>query len=774
MPFDGRARVAHIDFETRSAANLKKCGAYAYFEHPSTDVWLARWCIWPEGEMPPRDALQPWAPGDPDPGTLLTHIYEGGRIVAHNAAFERCAWRWLRSRYNLAHWPEVPNAQWDCTLARCAALALPLGLDMATEVLGLPNKKDTAGSSLMMRMAKPRKVWSCAQCLTRGCAACTGGYVYEWNDEPEKVQRLGAYCDDDVLAECGLDNLVLPLSARERRVWELDARINDRGVRLDLPLIHRIIGVIDAATAQLNAEMKRITNGAVPKVSNAVRLVEWINAQGVPCKSVAKGEQEELLTLARFDDKPHVAYAIELRQQAKSSTAKYRAMLACVCQDGRARGLLQYHGAGTGRWAGRLIQPQNLYRVDADRDGSDIDHAIEILTTYGDPDDALAALDVCLAGIDRKTDLPLNAPMVMVAKCVRSMFVPDEGKKFVGGDSSNIEGRVIAWLCDETWKLDAFRAQDADPKNKALDLYNKSYCASFGGEPGHVSWLQRLIGKVQELALGFQGSIGAFISMAKNYGIKPSDIVLAVMSVTPADKWEAARERYHWKGVNRYDLTEEEWTALRIVVNGWRAANPKIVQGWWDIQDAAIEAVANPDTIVSVFGGRVRYLCARGFLWCSLPSTRLLAYYAPKLRETDDSYYILVDGSRVPKIELTPFEGLTILEDGGKLINRIKRQVLYDGYDGETRRWSTFAMYGGLQIENVVQATARDSLVDFMFEAELRGYPIVLTVHDELLTEVPIGQGSAAELRDIMQTVPPYLRGLPLAAKTWEGDRYNK
>lgn len=694
-------------------------------------------------------------------------------MVAHNALFERLCWRWIR-RTLKPYWPDIPISQWDCTLARCAALALPLGLEMACDVLQTSHRKDTEGGSLMMRMAKPRKVWPCATCFGVGCSQCIAGQVYEWNDDPEKVARLGLYCDDDVLAEIGLDNTLLPLSDRERRVWELDQTINDRGIRLDVPLIERCIAIIDAATTGLNAEMSRLTGGAVPKVSSVAKLVAWITAQGVPCESVAKGEQDELLLKARTDNLPHVEYAIELRQQAKSSTAKYRAALDCAGADDRARGLKQYHGASTGRWAGRLLQPDNLYRVDAERDGADIEHAVDLVESFTDPVDALAALDVVLTSVDQKKGTLLNAPMVMLAKCIRSMLIPAPGKRFVGGDSSNIEGRVNAWLAGAEWKLEAFRRADADPTNKALDLYNRSYCASFGGDPAKVKGVPRQIGKVMELALGFQGSIMAFISMAKNYGVHPRDVAPIVKAFASAETWSAARERYYWRGVNRYDLPEDEWVALRIIVNGYRTENPEIVQGWWDLQDAAIAAVTEPGALVPAYEGRVRYLSARGFLWCSLPSRRLLAYFNPRIVETDDSYFLFPDDSRCAKASLTMPEQLQALASGAKLVDRFRKRVDYDGYDGEKRRWSTFNLYGGLQCENIVQATARDLLVEFMFEAEDKGYPIVLTVHDELLTEMLFGFGSPEELRDIMQHVPIWAEGLPLAAKTWEGRRYDK
>lgn len=770
--------VAHLDFETRSACDLKRSGAHRYFEDPSTEIILARWCVALRGQVVPAAAMQPWpllrGAGAP-PDVLIEHIRQGCRIVAHNAGFEMLAWEWLRRRRPDLALPPVPLAQWECTMAKAAVLALPLGLDGVVGAMGLAQSKDMAGYALMRKMSKPRKVWTCAKCFGHGfgCSACGGaGRTFEWYEQPDEIERLGVYCGHDVAAETGVDAVLPPLTDRERRVWELDATINSRGIMLDRVLIERCLAIIDAETSALDAEMHRITGGAVSRISQAQRLVAWIRSRGVECESIAKGEQEDIIVSARAIGDPLVEQALEVRGQAKTSTAKYRAMMDCMCDDGSARGQLQYYGASTGRWAGRLIQPQNLYRVDPERDGADIDIAVDIVKSTPDPRRAAALLNLVLASTDPKTGFMANAPMVMLAKCVRSAFIARPGRRFIGGDSANIEGRVNAWVAGEEWKLDAFRAYDA---KMGPDLYNISYASSFGGDPSQVKGMKRQIGKVQELALGYQGSIGAYISMAKNYFIKPADICAAVKPVTEPEVWETARKRYHWRGVDRHGLPEDEWTALRIVVNGYRTANPAIVQSWWDLQDAAIEAVENPEAVVPVLHGRIMYMCARGFLWCALPSGRVLAYAQPRVVSVDDSYWILPDGARVPDAEVRDDpEMMRFLNSFAEYVRRTKRRVDYFGVDGPTKRWTRFTLYGGLQCENIVQALARDTLVEFAFEAEARGYPIVLTVHDELLAEVPIGHGSADEMREIMQRVPAWAEGLPLAAKTWEGDRYNK
>jgi DNA polymerase len=533
--------------------------------------------------------------------------------------------------------------------------------------------------------------------------------------------------------------LVPQLSARERRVWELDARINARGIKVDFELVRRAAAVVEYAKTQLDAEMRRVTAGAVRKCTEAKKLAEWITSRGIPCESVAKGEQEDLAIAAREIDDAAVLEALRLRREAsKSSTAKLLAMELTVCRDGRIRGLLADHGAHTGRWAGRLVQPQNLHRADPEEDGRDIEITAQILRTVMRPEDAYRTLD-----------LIHGSPMVAIAKSLRSMFVAAEGYRYVGGDLSNIEGCVSVWLAGEDWKVQAYRDNQA---GTGPDLYRVAYSRAFGGAAAEATGKKRQVGKVMELAFGFQGAIGSFISMGANYGMKPAMVVDVVRAATDNETWAKARALYSKPGTNRYGLPPDEWTALRITVDRWREAHPAVVSSWWEIQDAAVEAVASPGRVVRCINDRIAYMCNGGFLWCLLPSGRTLAYLRPELRTERSAAY----------------------REDGSSYERVKRVVSYEGFDGEKKRWDRFDLYGGMQWENVVQAIARDVLVDGMFEAEEAGYSIVLTVHDELLTEVPQGWGSVAELKAILSRSRKWYEGLPLAAKCWEDVAYVK
>lgn len=734
----------HLDWETRSAVDLKTAGLHRYAEDPSTGIWCLAWAF-SDGDK------GVWKPDTYFPQRILDHVLNDGKVVAHNAAFERAIWNKVLPRYigKQVFVPPMFIRQQDCTMARCAVLGIPARLEDAGHVLGIEQQKDKAGHANMLVLAKPRKTHP-------------DGRI-EWADTPERLELQYSYCVQDVAAETEIDTKVPPLSARERLVWELDQKINDRGIMLDVETIRAAGKVIATEKTRLDAALSEATGGAVTAVTQAVRLRNWISARGIPCAGLGKDNIGAVLRAAREAGDDAVLRALVIRKEgAKSSTAKLGAMLACVCADGRARGLLAYHGASTGRWAGRLIQPQNLYRTDPEEDGDDIRDVIGLLSGEISPANKAKAIQLLLG----------QSATVMIAKCLRSMFIAMPGTRFVGGDLSNIEGRVAAWITGEQWKVDAFRAYD---EKRGPDLYRVAYARSFGvADPATVTGQRRQVGKVTELSLQYQGSVGAWIKMAANYGVAPADVVEVVRIAVPEEAWFSVAMTYPHANDKR-GLPMNEWAAIKLIVKGWRDAHGRLVQGWWDLQDAAIEAVANQGAVVPVLDGRVRYVSARGFLWCSLPSGRVLAYFNPRVVTADTSYIEMPDGARIKIDDLRLGEQEQMLEDGGVLVRQSRRRVDYEGYEGEKKRWATMNLYGGMQFNHIVQGTARDIMVDGMLEADKRGYPLVLTVHDELLAECPKGFGSADELAEIMSTVPAWVVGdLPLAAKAWEDVRYAK
>lgn len=722
---------AHLDFETKSTTNLVKSGVHRYCEDLNTAAWLFSY------GFNPNEPKKRWKPGDPDPVELLEHIARGGIVKAHNAIFERTMWNKVMRRL-YPHWPELKIRQMDCTMARAAAIAHPLDLDTLAVVVGASQLKDKSGHALMMKMCVPRRF--------------NADGTITWWDDPHDVERLGLYCDQDVRAEEDVDQRIPPLTDEERKVWMFDQVINDRGIPIDVEAVRRCAEVVEYAKKQADVVMRNLTSRAVPKCSNDNAIIKFINAQGVECTTVKKGVQDDLMFLGDLHDKPLVREVIELRRAAKkTSTAKYKAMLNCVCSDNRIRGLLQYHGASPGRWAGRLVQPQNFPRVDYDEEGHVIEWLHDILINY-----PTAEVYNLIASVHGDT-----SPLIILSRALRSMVRAPAGKKLVGGDFSNIEGRVNAWLAGEAWKLKAFSDYDTiigvDKKGKALragpDLYNLAYSKSFCIKVEDVTKAMRQIGKVQELALGYQGGVGAFINMGDNYGLDPYQLSKPVYDATSAQQWDEVAAKYaHAK--SKHGLQEREWTALQVIVDNWRRANPRIVQSWWDYQDAAVEAVASPGSIVNVVNGRVKYYSDGRALWCVLPCGRMLCYSSPELvREV---------------VEYT--------DKNGEVKERIRSKVTFWGVDSETRQWKKDSLYGGLQCENIVQGTARDVMVDRMFDVERKGYPIILTVHDEIVAEVDASRDELNDndLQSIMSILPQWADGLPLAAAAWQDERYVK
>lgn len=370
----------YIDLETRSPVDLKKAGVYVYAEHPDTDVWCAAYAF---DDAP----VELWTPGQPCPVDIVMHVATGGIVMAHNASFERTLWRHvLAERHG---WLEPELEQWRCTMAMAYALALPGSLDNCAAALGLDVRKDDAGYRGMLQMSRPRKR--------------NDDGTYTWWDDDERKARLYAYCKQDVVVEREIEKRLLPLRPFEQRVWQLDQKINDLGVYVDVDLCEATRSVVDTMKKRLDAEMRVTTANAVTKCSNANQLREWLNQSGIACESVAKDEVEKMLS--REDLAKHVRKALELRRDGSgTATAKADALLAGRSGDNRARGLLQYHGATTGRWAGRRAQYHNAKRPDED---TNVDVAISAIRTRNLDamlllwDDPVSIIGDCVRGLVR-------------------------------------------------------------------------------------------------------------------------------------------------------------------------------------------------------------------------------------------------------------------------------------------------------------------------------------------------------------------------------------
>lgn len=724
-----------IDLESRSTINLKTCGAHVYFESDTTDLWCAAYAL-------DDGPIHVWRPGEPCPGAIREHVQNGGLVSGWNVGFERLGWEALLGpKYG---WPVPAPDNYSDTAALAAAMALPRDLSGASAVLGLETQKDLDGKALMLRMARPRKLSP----LT-------------WWDDEEKILRLIEYNKIDVQVEREIRRRLVPLSALEREIWLLDARINARGIGLDVPLATAMIRIVGQATERLNAELANVTGGRVTAATQVDSLTCWLDLMGVQTDSVAKAIVADLLN--REDLPEDCRSALEIRQEAaKASTAKLKTALACTGRDGRARGLMLYHGAGTGRWSGKLFQPHNLPR------GS------------GVVKDAPAAARHMMSGDADLVALMYGPPLAAVSDCLRSVIRAAPGHDLLAADFSAIEGRVTAWLSGETWKLDAFRANDA---GTGPGMYELTGAGIFGlpveaVTKGHIA---RQVGKVAELALGFAGGVNAFHSMAKNYPDVRMEVALAPL-------WEAADPERRDRAVKRYErclvrrdngtaeMSREAWIASELTKVGWRAKHPATVAAWAALEDGARAAVMAPGTIVSAFR-KVAFLVKRGFLWMRLPSGRCLAYGMPRTRaqvwarlrnpETGDFFE---ESEIVPKDRA---EALAV--KGDAVIERSARAAVTAlGVNSMTRKYERFALYNGLIMENAVQAIARDIMAAAMLRAEAAGYPLILTVHDELVAEPRWDFGCLYDFTRVICEIPPEYEGLPIAASGWRGERYRK
>lgn len=668
--------VLHLDFETFSECDLRAAGAYAYAMHPSTDILCAAYAATEGG----RPAL--WRPGDPTPPAVRAAAAGGDwRIIAHNAAFERLIWQHVAvRRYG---WPAPPPESFWCTAAQAANLGLPRDLDGAGGALGAKAQKDPTGRRVMLKLSQPRRPTK-ADARTR------------WTPEmaPEDFAHLYRYCEQDVAAECSIGDLMRPLSERERRIYLLDAKINDRGVKIDRKLIDAALRVVEAEQKRLNAELAEATGGAVGACTQTAKLTAWLQDAGVEADGVSA---HALKTMLADPETPDAVRAVlELRKEAaKSSTAKLKAMLNAACPDDRIRGSLLYYGAPrTGRWSGRLHQPQNFPRGD------------EAVTAMTDQ-----AVSMILAGNLDAMRLVFGSPLDVVSSCLRPCMVAVDGHDLMCPDFSNVEGRGLAWLAGEEWKLQAFRDFDA---GTGPDLYKVGAGRILNKAPEDITKKERQEqGKIPELACGYQGWVGAFHTFARLYGFTVSDE-------------EAAR-----------------------IAGAWRDAHPATKGFWYALNDAAMAAVANPGRRFEA--GPIAYKRAEGWLWCRLPSGRVLAYANPSIAKNDR-------GEDAVHYWGVPNPAKPIPQDGVS-----------------TRRWARLQAYGGLLAENVTQAMCRDLLAEAMLRLDAAGYPIALTVHDEIVVEAPHNFGSPAEVRQIVSEVPEWAAGMPIAVgKFGRQERYSK
>lgn len=677
----GKPSILHIDFESRSTVDLQEVGLDNYARHSHTDIWCMAYAF-------DDESVDLWVPGlEGLPDRIREHVRNGLEVIAHNVSFELALWNAIvKKQYG---GPSLLPSSCSCTMTMAYNMALPGALDTAAAAVGLGLDKDQGGRRIMLQMCRPRTE-----------------IPLTWWDTPEKLASLYAYCKQDVEVERQLYKKLLPLSAREKRVWLLDYTINNTGIGIDLDAVKSAMKLVEYEQKRLNDTLRVITGGAVSSVTEVAGIKKWARSQGVDVVSLSKADVIEVLMDEMLPDS--VREVLSIRQEAgRSSISKLSKILSASSLDLRLRNTLQYYGANTGRWAGRLVQVHNLPKPKI-KSEEIIDEAFKILRYNPDPETAAGIIYTITGSVSD-----------VLVSMLRGMFVAEEGSSFIAGDFSNIEGRMLAWEAGENWKLKAFSEYD---ESTGPDLYKLAYGKSFGIPTIEVSNAQRDIGKVMELACGYQGGVGAFQTMARVYNVTVSD--------------EKAEK----------------------IKNAWREAHPAIVSYWKDVEQAAIAAILNPglECPAGPKGRQVIYLRRGSFLMCKLPSQRVLFYPYPELREVITPW-----GS---KKEVLTYK--TVPSQTAKLV----------ADSANTAKWARVSTYGGKLVENVTQALARDILADAMLRLDEAGFKIVLHVHDEIVSEMPSMGISVAKDRfcDIMAECPPWAIGLPISVKSWHAKRYKK
>jgi DNA polymerase len=501
----------------------------------------------------------------------------------------------------------------------------------------------------------------------------------------------------------------------ELALWHLDQRINDRGVAVDMELADAAITAVAVEQKRLKRAVNTQTDGLVTNVSQRDNLLAFICAEyGVNLPDMKAD------TLRRRMDDPELPEAVKLLlairlEATKTSTAKYKALMNATSADGRLRNTLQFAGAQrTARWAGRIFQPQNMPRPDMKQPL--IDEGI----------DALKA---------NCADLFFDNVMRLTANTVRGCIVAPPGKKLVISDLSNIEGRGLAFLAGERWKLKAFADFDA---GIGEDLYKVAYGRSFNIDPKEATGQKRQIGKVMELGLGYEGGVAAFLTFAVVYNMDLDELAAAVYATASGEAMANALGMWKWaKSKKRtLGLPENIYVACEVLKRAWRDAHPNTTALWKAAGDSVRAAINNPGQTFDI-GEHLKVRRDGAWLRIRLPSGRYLCYINPK-----------------------------VADDG---------QITYFGVNQYTRQWGPIKTYGGKIIENCTQAFARDIMASAMAEIEAERYEIVLSVHDELITETYDSPSfSVAELSRMLATAPPWAQGIPLAAAGFETFRYRK
>ena len=528
----------YLDFETYSEKNLKDVGAYRYAEDPSTEILLVGFAI---DDRP----VQVCEPGDSRLNTLFDAIRKGATIVAHNAPFERLICREVGLKQD---WPVIKDSQWSCTAARGRALGLPNSLEDMAIAFNLMKQKNKAGSALITKYCKPAK---------------TGRK--DIRQHQEDYLAFKKYCVDDVDVARELDKVLPELTIEEHKVFLHDLTVNDRGIPVDVPLLHKAAVIIADLEKHFENESLRV---AGVRATQRDKVIEWLGQQGLVLDNLQAKTVEDAMLLPDLNNT--VKEFLELRyESSRVGTKKNKKMIELVCADGTIKGSFLYHSATTGRYGAKGVQVQNFGKADSDAMQDKVLHLIDT-----------ADAETFLKEFPR--------PLTAISKCMRGFIKATPNNHFLIADYSSIEARVLAWLANETFLLEAYVQGEDVYKKMAASIYNCSI--------EEVDTNKRFFGKQVILGAGYSMGPKRFRDRCKDFGV-----------LIPAS--EATR-----------------------IIELYRESVPKIAHYWKRVDLAAIKAVSTGQPVKA---GKCNFRIEKDFLKIDLPSGRSLSFYQPRLVQTD-------------------------------------------------------------------------------------------------------------------------------------------
>lgn len=757
-------RELSIDIETFSSVPLggqKSQGVYKYVEADDFDILMVTYGFGDE-ELVTIDLLS----GQQLPQRFIDALTDPTWLkTAWNAAFEiQC----LRQYLGI----DLDPAQWCCTMVKASYLGLPMGLESAAEVLKLDAQKDKLGKKCIDTFSVPIKPTKSNGMKTR----------YYPEDNTELWQSYLSYNRTDVVVEMSIRKKIafFVIPDMERKLWVHDRRLNDLGMRLDVPFIKRAMLMRDETQAKLVKETMLLTGVDNPK--SPKQMLAWINTRfGTEFKSLNKEEIPKILE--ETEEEELLVKVLQNRTQySKTSLSKFDKMLDIMLKDECVRGVIQINGASkTGRFSAKMLQVHNFtksYNI------YDFDYAKE------------QALKLSLSSFE----FMYGDVLAALSQMMRSCIIAREGHTFQVSDLSAIEARVLAWLAGEQWVLDAFAAGHdiyVVTASRMFDIPIESIADAKGNVLDDVA---RNKGKVAVLSLGYQGAIGAMIKLgAIRMGICDEDLRIGkeeykakVMEQVKTKRGIKTRLKYpKWGDSARIKACVP---TLLPLVKSYRAANPEIVKYWYFIEDR-IKTCIRTKKPVELTRGMIAFY-EKGLLFVKLPSGRCLPYYHAQLvwvtkfcNDEGEPVGGSIIFSNPLKSVLTRTSGGDSKEKPAKEVTQkdevywngrwhfhsgFKETICYNAIDQDTKKWSYIYTYSGSLAENFCQAVARDVLCTQMLRMEDKGHKAVLHVHDEVVIETPKEKVNLKEINDILSSPISWAPGLPLAAKGFVSTHYKK